>query len=102
MIFFLFLLKTQIVAKAVLMSTHNLCFGAIGIPLHTPEWDMRGYTLDGLVFLMYRFQMNGVPNGDAVNLALQGLTVQGSNNNNDNKVVESNSERLPRGKVRKN
>ena len=43
--------------------------------------------------------MNGVANGDAVNLALQGLTVQGSNNNNDNKVVESSSDRLPRGKV---
>lgn len=42
--------------------------------------------------------MNGVANGDAVNLALQGLTVQGSNNNNDNKVVESSSDRLPRGK----
>ena len=47
MIFFLFLLKTLIVGtrynrlgEAVLMSTHNLCFGAkirkIGIPLHTP------------------------------------------------------------------
>ena len=47
LIFFLFLLKTEIVgtrenrlAEAVLTSTHNLCFGAkirkIGVPLHTP------------------------------------------------------------------
>ena len=44
--------------------------------------------------------MNGVANGDAANLALQGLTVQGSgSNSNDNKVVESTSDRLPRGKV---
>ena len=43
--------------------------------------------------------MNGVANGDTVNLALQGLTVQGSNNSNDNKVVESSSDRIPRGKV---
>ena len=47
--------------------------------------------------------MNGVANGDAANLALQGLTVQGSSNTNshDNKVVESTSDRLPRGKVTK-
>ena len=44
--------------------------------------------------------MNGVANGDAAGLALQGLTVQGSNNNNtENKAVESPSERLPRNKV---
>ena len=44
LIFFLFLLKTEILGKrqneAVLTSTHNLCFGAkirkIGIPPHTP------------------------------------------------------------------
>lgn len=42
--------------------------------------------------------MNGVANGDASSLALQGLTVQGSNNV-ENKVVESPAERLPRGKV---
>ncbi|XP_045156219.1 katanin p60 ATPase-containing subunit A-like 2 isoform X11 [Mercenaria mercenaria] len=41
--------------------------------------------------------MNGVANGDASSLALQGLTVQGSNNM-DNKIVESPAERLPRGK----
>lgn len=41
--------------------------------------------------------MNGVANGDASSLALQGLTVQGSNNV-ENKVVESPAERLPRGK----
>ena len=40
-IFFLFLLKKIfLLDEAVLMSTHNLCFGAkirkIGIPLHTP------------------------------------------------------------------
>ena len=46
--------------------------------------------------------MNGVANGDAANLALQGLTVQGSSgaNSHDNKVVETSSDRLPRGKVR--
>ena len=45
--------------------------------------------------------MNGVANGDAANLALQGLTVQGSSgaNSHDNKVVETSSDRLPRGKV---
>ncbi|KAL4228098.1 Katanin p60 ATPase-containing subunit A-like 2 [Mactra antiquata] len=41
--------------------------------------------------------MNGVANGDASSLALQGLTVQGSNSH-DNKPVESPMERLPRGK----
>lgn len=53
-----------------------------------------------LMWCLVLLQMNGVANGDAVNLALQGLTVQGSsNNNNDNKAVESTSDRLPRGKV---
>jgi hypothetical protein len=42
--------------------------------------------------------MNGMANGDASSLALQGLTVQGSNNV-ENKIAESPSERLPRGKV---
>ena len=43
LIFFLYFLvhvRTNRLHKAVLMSTHNLCFGAkirkIGIPLHTP------------------------------------------------------------------
>ena len=40
--------------KAVLTSTHNLCFGAkirkIDIPLHT--LNIRGYTFHGNVFLM--------------------------------------------------
>ena len=48
--------------RVVLMSTHNLCFGAkirkIGIPLYTPillkqKWDIRGYSLHRYVFLMY-------------------------------------------------
>lgn len=44
--------------------------------------------------------MNGVANGDASSLALQGLTVQGSSSSSshDNKIVESPAERLPRGK----
>lgn len=45
------------------------------------------------------FQMNGVTNGSDPGLALQGLTVQGSNNNNnpDNRPVEDPAQR--RGKV---
>ncbi|KAL3866277.1 hypothetical protein ACJMK2_043585 [Sinanodonta woodiana] len=42
--------------------------------------------------------MNGAANGDANSLALQGLTVQGSNNNHDNKIVESPANGFPRGK----
>ena len=40
------------------MSTHNLCVGAkirkIGIPLQTPvsQWGLRGYSLNGHVFLI--------------------------------------------------
>lgn len=43
--------------------------------------------------------MNGVTNGSDPGLALQGLTVQGSNNNNnpDNRPVEDPAQR--RGKV---
>ena len=45
--------------------------------------------------------MNGVANGDVSGHALQGLTVQGSNNsaNTENKITESPSERFPRNKV---
>jgi len=42
-------------------------------------------------------QMNGIVNGDSSSLALQGLTVQGSNSHD--KPAESPNERLPRGKV---
>lgn len=47
----------------------------------------------------FYFQMNGVTNGSDPGLALQGLTVQGSNNNNnpDNRPVEDPAQR--RGKV---
>ena len=57
----IFLLKTLIVgtcykrvAKAVLTSTHNLCFGSkikkIGIELLTPVLLYKGYTFHGQVF----------------------------------------------------
>lgn len=51
-----------------------------------------------LIWTFY-FQMNGVTNGSDPGLALQGLTVQGSNNNNnpDNRPVEDPAQR--RGKV---
>ena len=46
-------------AEAVLMGTHNLCFGAkirkIGVPPHTPVLlykSIKGYTFHGHVFLM--------------------------------------------------
>lgn len=54
-----------------------------------------------LIWTFY-FQMNGVTNGSDPGLALQGLTVQGSNNNNnpDNRPVEDPAQR--RGKVLRN
>ena len=62
MIFFLFLLKTSIVGpsknrlgEAVLMSTHNLCFGAkirkIGIPLHTPVFLYKSGVQGGIHYM---------------------------------------------------
>ena len=49
------------------------------------------------IFRGFYFQMNGVTNGSDPGLALQGLTVQGSNNNPDNRPVEDPAQK--RGKV---
>lgn len=42
---------------------------------------------------MFMLQMNGMANGD-MGLALQGLTVQGSNSNPDNRIVEEPSKKM--------
>ena len=54
------------------------------------------YTFSAFSGFFY-FQMNGVTNGSDPGLALQGLTVQGSNNNPDNRPVEDPAQK--RGKV---
>ena len=55
-------------SEAVLMSNHNLCFGAkirkLGKLLHSPvllyKWGLRGYTFHGYVFMMSKIHFMGL------------------------------------------